>query len=120
MKRKVFTLMLILCLVAGLTLTAYASSAYLVDDAGLLTDAEFSKLEKKLAKISDSHDVDIVIVTVDSTDGEDLMDFADDFYDYNGYREDGILLLVSMDGGDWWVSTTGYGITAITDALPQT
>ena len=116
MKRKLFTLMLILCLVAGLTLTAYASSAYLVDDAGLLTDAEFSKLEKKLAKISDSHDVDIVIVTVDSTDGEDLMDFADDFYDYNGYREDGILLLVSMDGGDWWVSTTGYGITAITDA----
>ena len=116
MKRKLFTLMLILCLVAGLSLTAYASSNHLVDDAGLLTDTEAANLEAKLSQISDRHNVDIVIVAVDSTDGKSPMDFADDYYDYNGYREDGILLLVSMDDSDWWVSTTGYGITAITDA----
>lgn len=116
MKRKLFTLMLILCLVAGLSLTAYASSNHLVDDAGLLTDTEAANLEAKLSQISDRHNVDIVIVAVDSTDGKSPMDFADDYYDYNGYREDGILLLVSMDNSDWWVSTTGYGITAITDA----
>ena len=116
MKRKLFTLMLILCLVAGLSLTAYASSNHLVDDAGLLTDTEAANLEAKLSQISDRHNVDIVIVAVDSTDGKSPMDFADDYYDYNGYRADGILLLVSMDDSDWWVSTTGYGITAITDA----
>ena len=116
MKRKLFMLMLILCLVAGLSLTAYASSNHLVDDAGLLTDTEAANLEAKLSQISDRHNVDIVIVAVDSTDGKSPMDFADDYYDYNGYREDGILLLVSMDDSDWWVSTTGYGITAITDA----
>ena len=116
MKRKLFTLMLILCLVAGLTLTAYASSNHLVDDAGLLTDTEAANLEAKLSQISDRHNVDIVIVAVDSTDGKSPMDFADDYYDYNGYRADGILLLVSMEDSDWWVSTTGYGITAITDA----
>lgn len=116
MKRKLFTLMLILCLVAGLSLTAYASSNHLVDDAGLLTDTEAANLEAKLSQISDRHNVDIVIVAVDSTDGKSPMDFADDYYDYNGYRTDGILLLVSMDDSDWWVSTTGYGITAITDA----
>lgn len=116
MKRKLFTLMLILCLVAGLSLTAYASSNHLVDEAGLLTDTEAANLEAKLSQISDRHNVDIVIVAVDSTDGKSPMDFADDYYDYNGYREDGILLLVSMDDSDWWVSTTGYGITAITDA----
>lgn len=116
MKRKLFTLMLILCLVAGLSLTAYASSNHLVDEAGLLTDTEAANLEAKLSQISDRHNVDIVIVAVDSTDGKSPMDFADDYYDYNGYRTDGILLLVSMDDSDWWVSTTGYGITAITDA----
>ena len=116
MKRKLCALMLSLCLVAGLAVTASAAPGYLVDDAGLLTDAEAAKLEKKLSKISDRYDMDIVIVTVDSTDGQDPMDFADDYYDYNGYGEDGILLLVSMEDGDWWVSTAGYGITAITDA----
>ena len=44
------------------------------------------------------------------------MDFADDYYDYNGYRADGILLLVSMEDSNWWISTAGYGITAVTDA----
>lgn len=116
MKRKLFTLMLILCFVAGLTLTAYASSNHLEDSAGLLTGTEAANLEAKLSQISDRHNVDIVIVTVDSTDGKSPMDFADDYYDYNGYRADGILLLVSMEESDWWVSTTGYGITAVTDA----
>lgn len=48
------------------------------------------------------------------------MEYADDFFDYNGYGfgpdHDGILLLVSMAQRDWWISTTGYGITAFTDA----
>ena len=116
MKRKLFTLMLILCLVAGLTLTAYAATGHLVDDAGLLTNTDAANLEAKLSQISDRYNVDVVIVTVDSTNGKSPMDFADDYYDYNGYRTDGILLLVSMEDSDWWVSTTGYGITAITDA----
>ena len=64
MKRKLFTLMLILCLVAGLSLTAHASSNHLVDDAGLLTDTEAANLEAKLSQISDRHNVDIVIVAV--------------------------------------------------------
>ena len=116
MKRKLFTLMLILCLVAGLTITAYAASNHLVDGAGLLTETDAAKLEAKLTQISDRCNLDVVIVTVDSTDGKSPMDFADDYYDYNDYRTDGILLLISMEDGDWWVSTTGYGITAITDA----
>ena len=116
MKRKLFALMMILCLLAGLTFTAYASPNHLIDDAGLLTGTDIADLEAKLTQISSSHGMDIVIVTVVSTDGKSPMDFADDYYDYNGYRADGILLLVSIEDSDWWVSTTGYGITAITDA----
>ena len=116
MKRKLFALMLILCLLAGFTLTTYASPSHLVDGAGLLTGTDAANLESKLSQISNRHNVDLVIITVDSTDGKTPLDFADDYYEYNGYRADGILLLVSMEDSDWWVSTTGYGITAITDA----
>jgi len=87
-----------------------------VDHGDLLSGKEAERIEKQLDKLSDQYDMDIVIVTVDSTDGEDPMDFADDFYDYNDYADDGILLLISMEENDWWVSTTGYGITVVTDA----
>lgn len=114
--KKLIAFLTALCLVGALALTAGASPARLVDDADLLTSKEAERIEKKLDKLSQAQDMDIVIVTVDSTDGEDPEDFADDFYDYSGYGSDGILLLVSMEDRDWFVSTTGYGITVITDA----
>ena len=58
----------------------------------------------------------IVIVTVNSLGGKSPRAFADDYYDHNGYREDGVLLLVAMNSRDYWISTSGYGITAFTDA----
>ncbi len=114
--KKLTSIFLVLCLLTALCLTAHAASPLLTDDAQLLTSGEASALEQKLTEISTRQGVDVVIVTVDSTDGEEPMDFADDWFDYNDYRADGILLLVSMETSDWWVSTTGYGITAITDA----
>ena len=92
----------------------------LVDMADLLSDSEESDLSDILDEISERQRVDIVVVTVDSMDGESAMVYADDFYDYNGYgfgnERDGILLLISMEERDWYISTTGYGITAVTDA----
>ena len=64
--------------------------------------------------------MDIVVVTVNTLDGKTPQAYADDFFDYNGYGigpdRDGILLLVSMEDRDWYISTRGYGITAVTDA----
>lgn len=116
MKRKMFSLMMILCLLTVLVLPVDAASAHMVDEAGLLNVTDAAGIEAKLTEISNRHGVDIVIVTLDSTGEKSPMEFADDYYDYNDYRTDGILLLVSMEDSDWWVSTTGYGITAITDA----
>ena len=116
MKKKLLVLMMILCLLIGSALNAYAATTHLTDNANLLTAAEVADLEEDLSQISRRHNVDVVIVTVDSTEGKGPMEFADDHYDYGGYREDGILLLISMEDSDWWVSTTGYGITVVTDA----
>lgn len=66
--------------------------------------------------------MDIVIVTAKTLNGADPTAYADDFYDYNGYgygnNRDGLLLLISMEKENrvWYISTTGYGITAFTDA----
>lgn len=91
-----------------------------VDDAGLLTDDEASELQQKLDEISERQQFDVVVVTVNSLDGKYVQDYADDFYDYNGYGmgtdRDGVLLLISMEDRDWYMTTCGFGITAITDA----
>lgn len=92
----------------------------LVDGADLLSDGEETVLLEKLDEISERQRADIVIVTADSLEGKSPMEYADDFYDENGYgfgdERDGILFLVSMEERDWYISTTGYGITAFTDA----
>lgn len=92
----------------------------LVDTAGLLDGADRAALLSRLDEISERQRVDVVVVTVNELEGKTPMQYADDFYDYNGYgygrAKDGVLLLVSMADRDWWISTTGYGITAFTDA----
>ena len=105
---------MVLCLL--LSATALATPGYLVDSAELLLAEERTEVEAALSQISNRYGLDVVIVTVDSTDGQSPMAFADDYYDNNGYQPDGILLLVSMEDRDWWISTAGYGITAFTDA----
>ena len=114
--RKLIGIAIVLCLLTSLGLTVSAASPRLVDHAGLLNSAEAEALEEKLDQISIRHGVDVVIVTVSSTGATDPQDFADDWFDYNDYATDGILLLVSMEERDWHISTTGYGITAFTDA----
>ena len=116
MKNRLFALIAILCLLTALVLPVCATPSRLVDDAQLLDQAEASQVEAELDEISAKHDMDLVIVTVDSIRWQSPMAYADDYYDNNGYGPDGILLLVSLEDRDWWVSTTGYGITVVTDA----
>ena len=91
-----------------------------VDTAQLLTTDEVKSLTEKINEISERQQFDIVVVTVNSLDGKTPQEYADDYYDYNGYgfgeNNDGCLLLISLEDRDWYISTTGYGITAFTDA----
>ena len=116
MKRKLLVIVTTLCLLALCAVQVLAASPRLVDDADLLLSGEADRIEEILDEVSSRQKLDIVVVTVDSTEGKTPMDFADDYYDTHGYAEDGILLLVSMEESDWWVSTAGYGIQVVTDA----
>lgn len=126
--RKILLFVLTIILMGSITITAFAtqdavtdeSRPRLVDEAGLLSVSEAEELSEKLNEISMRRQLDVVVVTVNSLEGKSPMAFADDFYDYGGYGmgsdRDGILLLVSMESRDWWMSTSGFGITAFTDA----
>lgn len=120
-KKNIFGLLfaLILCMAMASPVFAISDAPRLVDNAGLLTGTEQGDFLKTLDEISERQQVDIVVLTVNTLDGKTPADYADDFYDRNGYgfgaESDGILLLVSMEDRDWWISTCGYGTTAITD-----
>ena len=97
----------------------------LMDEAGLLSSGEAATLRAKLEALSEKWKNDIVIVTVDSIGRSTPMEFADDWFDYNGYGQattgditdgDGLLLLINMGERDWRISTKGYSIFAFTDA----
>ena len=107
---------LLLCLSAALPVFAESAAPRLVDGADYLTDAEEAAILSKLDDISIRQGMDVVIVTAPTLDGKDITPYADDFYDENGYRPDGILLLIADLEREWAISTAGYGITAFTDA----
>lgn len=120
--KKVLSVLFVMLICAAASLPAFAESDLprLVDFADLLTDSEESALLSKLDEISERQRADIVVVTADTLGGKTPEEYADDFYDYNGYGfgeyRDGVLLLVSMEDRDWYITTIGFGITAITDA----
>jgi len=90
-----------------------------VDNADLLTDDEEADLRARIGEFTAEHGMDFVIVTVDGTGADSITEFADDFYDYNGYgvgpENDGALFALDMGERDWWLSTTGSAISAYTD-----
>lgn len=125
MKKKIFAAISVLLLSVMMLLPTFAADGSkvgrrLVDNAGLLSESEKQSLSDELDEISDRQAFDVVIVTTDSLDGKTATEYADDYYDENGYGynydRDGVMLLVSMEDRDWAISTCGLGIEAFTDA----
>lgn len=131
MKSKIIVFLFVIVACLGLFLPVFAVEATvwdyqpsrLIDTCKLLTESEHETLLSKLDEISERRKLDIVIITVSSLDGYDLIrDYADDLYDRfefgYGEEKDGILLLISMEeeNREWWISSSGYGIYAFTDA----
>lgn len=85
-----------------------ADASRIIDGAGLLTDDEISRVDAKLDEVSKSCGFDVLVVTTDnpSVNEYNIVDYADDFLDYNGYT-DGTVLYLSMSERDYWVSCCG-------------
>ena len=90
-----------------------------VDNANLLSSAQKANLKESLDSIAETYDFDLVIVTERSIGRKTPMEYADDYFDYNGYGLgddglDGCLFLQVTGNRDYWFSTSGRGIGLLT------
>jgi uncharacterized protein len=114
MKIKLFLLlMIIFCISAPLF-----GFDRLYDTAGLLSDDEAASLKELLDTISLTYDFDMVIVSVKQTGSTEPKDFADAFFDKNGYglgkNRDGCLFLIITERKVFWFATSGRGKKILT------
>ncbi len=105
--KKIGILLLTLCLLAGLALTAYGAGGHVSDEDDLLTPSQEAQLEQRLAQVGQEHGVELVVLTIKSLDGSSARTYADDYFDNRGYGPDGVLLLISLEDRQWYVSTSG-------------
>lgn len=121
MKRKLICLILSLLMLLSLTVVGSAEETLwrVIDNADLLDIAEESAHEETIRLLRERYNMDVVILTVDSLNGKRPQDYADDYYVENGYgcgeEKSGLLLLISMEERDWYISTCGDAIYALTD-----
>ena len=90
-----------------------------VDLAGVIDSNTLAELNRMADEVSEQYACDVAAVIVKSLGGKSVVEYADDFYDYNGYgygqNKDGILLLLSLEERDFNFTGEGYGAVAFTD-----
>jgi len=79
------------------------------DFASLLSIEEEQKLHEEMESKFKNEDYDVVIVTIPNVDSGFPKEYAEDFYDYNDFKSDGIILLISLESRDIYIATSGYG-----------
>lgn len=113
--------MILLLLLSALLLCGYDEKGEKVyDGADLLTPDQEENLQEQAISLGKELSLDVVIVTTDDAEGKTAQEYADDFFDYNGFGyEDGeysgILYLIDMDNRQSAISTTGTAIPRYSD-----
>ena len=116
------------CLLVVLSVVPFGSRAsasalpLIVDYAGVLTESQEAALSQKAENVSDKYSLDVVVMIIDtyrSAGYSEIADYADDFFDQNGYgygqSQDGLMLLISLNERETYISTQGKAIDAFTD-----
>lgn len=116
MKRRFILILLSLVLVLGLATTALADYGLVLDDSQLLTMDEVAQLEAQYAAIRDEKGFTPYLLTVDSFQGMSADGFAELMYnDILECEYDGMLLLVSLEEGEWYIYVKGVCDKTLTD-----
>ena len=117
--KKLLSVLLVLILCLGLTVTVSAESddVHLYDEAGLL-DYQYERLlEEKLQALSKKYQAQFTIVTFADIDGWTADGYVHAIYDgwELGYGEnrDGVLLMIAMDVREFRILTNGMPGMAI-------
>ena len=124
MRKRVFlsALLLLICLCMSVAAAA-TGVAYpcVVDGANLLTEAEEAGLTRDLEAIARQYDVEVAVVTANSSGGMSHARYAEKIYEEYGYgrgeADDGILLLIVMDPQNrgWYILGNGPGAATVSN-----
>lgn len=123
---------LVSILFAAALALSFASPAFayenLVDDsANLFSREEIAEISTQAELYSGETGLSLAVVTTDDTQGRTTENFAEDYYDdladYQGWSENGMILLIDMDNrivfttavGDTWEFYSNSDISYITD-----
>ncbi len=117
---RLLAILLLTALCLAVTASAERTLPLVVDGADILTDNEESRLLSHLEAVSEELSCEIAVVTVPSLGGKQVQDYADDYYDDNGYGygsgDDGVLLLLAMGEREWAITTYGTAMYALSDS----
>lgn len=105
MKKRIITILLALTLLVCLSISVFAESQLwnITDDAGLLSDEEYTQLESYAESVSETYGVGVYVITIDNyedyydTPYETAWQFYHEYTLGEGDDRDGIILLLSMD-----------------------
>ena len=111
--RKILVLLLALLLLA---IPVSAENYHIHDDEGLLKDHDVQRLEQVYDEAFLEYGFVPALATVESFGGMSAEEFANKYYDIQSYPDDGILLLVSLKEGQWYILTSGECHDRISDA----
>lgn len=117
MKKRIAVLLFLVTLFAAAG--AFALGNRVFDGANLFSAAEEAALQQKIEAFYEANSADLVIVTTNDTSGKSSRDYADDFYDGDGFGANGdhtgALMLINMDERETYISTAGHMIDVLTD-----
>lgn len=86
------------------------------DFAGVLSPAVTDQLKQMCRQVLDKAQATVVVVTVKSTDGQDIVQYSVDLYQKWGIgqkgKDRGVLILLAVQDRKYWI-TVGYGLEPI-------
>lgn len=86
------------------------------DFAGVLSPATITQLKEMCRQVLEKAQASVVVVTIKTTDGRDIVDYSVDLYQKWGIgqkgKDRGVLILLAVEDRKYW-TTVGYGLEGI-------
>lgn len=103
----------ILCPVAFCKTPEPTSNFFVNDYADILSDETEQEIQRVAVALQNETTAQVCVLTIDSLDGKDISEYSVEvFRDWgigNAEKNNGVLILVSLNDREMWV-TTGYGV----------
>lgn len=116
MKRMIW---IFLCLLLILPCQVFADAPLIVDEADILSADEEAHLEQVAQRLLETYQMDVVILTIETLNGQQSDWYAQEYYTEKlygvGSDYDGILFLLSMQEREWAMITCGDAKYVLTD-----